>query len=177
MQSRLIRSPRRTTRWPRSILVVGMGVIVSAGAVAQAFPDTVHWSVALADGTAPVTAGSDVTIEVRGIIDEGWHVYGLQQLPGGPTPLRLTLDANDTATLAGDPSESAPQKIHDPRFGLDTQFHTHTLTLRLPVHIIEGTPGSRTIPIGVRFQLCSEGECKPPRTIHLTAPVQVNSRA
>ncbi len=67
------------------------------------------------------------TVEVKGSIDEGWHVYGLQQLPGGPTPLRLTLDANDTATVAGDPSESVPQKIHDTRFGLDTQFHTHAV--------------------------------------------------
>jgi len=156
-------------------IVVALGAIagVSATAVAQAPPDNVHWTVAVASGAAPVKAGSDVTVDVNGSIDDGWHVYGLKQLPGGPTSLRLTLEANDTATAAGDPSESPPQKIHDSRFGLDTQFHTGTVTLHLPVRVTAAAAGSRTIPVSVRFQLCSEGECKPPRTVHLSAPIEV----
>jgi hypothetical protein len=169
-------TPRRTPTWPR-IVFLGMGAGLSADSFAQAPPDNVHWSVALAPGSSPIKAGSDITVEVQGSIDDGWHVYGLQQLPGGPTPLRLTLDANETATAAGDPSESVPQRIHDTRFGLDTQFHTHALTLHLPVHITAVAAGSRTIPISIRFQLCSEGECKPPRTVHLAAPVEVNPHA
>jgi thiol:disulfide interchange protein DsbD len=155
---------------------MGAGAGLSAGAVAQAPPDTVHWSASVASDS-PVKAGSDVTVVINGSIDEGWHVYGLQQLPGGPTPLRVTLDVNDTATAAGDPSESVPQKIHDSRFGLDTQFHTHTLQLRLPVRVTAAAAGSRTLPVSVRFQLCSEGECKPPRTVHLAAPVEIAPHA
>jgi DsbC/DsbD-like thiol-disulfide interchange protein len=158
------------------VLFLATAAAVSAGATAQAPPDNVHWSASVASG-APVKAGSDVVVEVDGSIDDGWHVYGLQQLPGGPTPLRLTLDANNTVTAAGNPSESTPQKIHDPRFGLDTQFHTHTLTLHLPVRVTAAAAGSGTIPVSVRFQLCSEGECKPPRTVHLTAPVEVAPHA
>jgi hypothetical protein len=177
MQSRFSNVPRRTRSWVCTALLLGIGAGLSAGACAQAPPDNVHWSVSLASGGTAVKAGSDVTVEVNGSIDDGWHVYGLQQLPGGPTPLRLTLDANDTATAAGNPSESLPQKIHDSRFGLDTQFHTHTLTLRLPVHVTAAAAGSRTIPVSVRFQLCSEGECKPPRTVHLAAAVEVTPDA
>jgi hypothetical protein len=177
MQSRFVNVPRRTQRWVCIALLLGSGASLGAGASTQAPPDNVHWSVSLVSGGTPIKAGSNVTVEVNGSIDDGWHVYGLQQLPGGPTPLRLTLDANDTATAAGDPSESVPQKIHDTRFGLDTQFHTHALTLRLPVHVALAAAGSRTIPISVRFQLCSEGECKPPRTVHLAAPVEVTPLA
>jgi hypothetical protein len=177
MQSRFINLPRRPLSWACVTVLLGTGAGLSAGACAQAPPDNVHWSASLASGSSPVKADSDATVEVQGSIDDGWHVYGLQQLPGGPIPLRLTLDANDTATAAGTASESVPQKIHDPRFGLDTQFHTHTLTLRLPVHLNQAAAGSRTIPVSVRFQLCSEGECKPPRTVHLTAPVEVTPHA
>jgi Disulphide bond corrector protein DsbC len=177
MQSRFSSIPRRPLGWGCAAVLLGSGAGLSAGAYAQAPVDNVHWSVSLASGSTPVKAGSDVTVEVSGSIDDGWHVYGLQQLPGGPTPLRLTLDANDTATAAGNPSESLPDKIHDTRFGLDTQFHSHTLTLRLPVHVTPAAAGSRTIPVSVRFQLCSEGECKPPRTVHLAAPVEVTPHA
>ena len=159
-------------------LLVATVAGLSAGAVAQTPPpDNVHWIASVASGGAPIKAGSDIIVEVNGSIDDGWHVYGLQQLPGGPVALRLTLDANDTATTAGNPSESVPQKIHDPRFGLDTQFHTHTLILHLPVRVTAAAAGSRTIPVSVRFQQCSEGECKPPRTVHLTVPVEVTPHA
>jgi Disulphide bond corrector protein DsbC len=177
MQSRFMPVPKRILNWISVALALGSGAGLGASAVAQTPLDNVHWSISVGSGSTPVKAGSDVTVEVNGSIDDGWHVYGLRQLPGGPTALRVTLDANDTATAAGDPSESAPQKIHDTRFGLDTQFHTHTLTLRLPVHVIPAAAGNQTIPISVRFQLCSEGECKPPRTVHLAAPVEVAPHA
>jgi Disulphide bond corrector protein DsbC len=177
MQSRLNTIPKHPLNRVGAALVLGALAGLSAAAFAQAPPDNVHWSASLASGGTPVKAGSDVTVEIDGAIDDGWHVYGLQQLPGGPTPLRVTVDANDTVTAAGDPSESAPQKIHDTRFGLDTQFHTHALTLRLPVRVTPAAVGSRTIPVSVRFQLCSEGECKPPRTVHLAAPVEVAPHA
>jgi hypothetical protein len=174
MQHRIISITRKMPKYAGSVFALGALAGVSATAVAQAPPDTVHWTVTVA--SAAVKAGSDVTVDVNGSIDDGWHVYGLKQLPGGPTSLRLTVDANDTATAAGDPSESPPQKIHDARFGLDTQFHTGTVMLHLPVHVTAAA-GNRTIPVSVRFQLCSEGECKPPRTVHLTALIEVTPDA
>jgi hypothetical protein len=177
MQDRLITITRCIPGYAMLLVALGATAGVSATASAQAAPDNVHWTVSVASGGVPVKAGSDVTVDVNGSIDDGWHVYGLKQLPGGPTSLRLTVDANDTATAAGDPSESPPQKIHDPRFGLDTQFHTGTVTLHLPVRVAAAATGNRTLPVSVRFQLCSEGECKPPRTVHLTAPIEVTPDA
>ena len=157
----------------RIIIAIGAILGVSATAVAQTPADNVRWTIAVVSGRTAIKAGSDVTLDINGSIDDGWHVYGLKQLPGGPTSLRLILEANDTATAAGDPTESPPQTLHDSRFGLDTQFHTGTVTLHLPVHVTPAAAGNRTIPVGVRFQLCSEGECKPPRTVHLAAPIEV----
>ena len=45
--------------------------------------------------------GGHLTLTLRGKVLEGWHVYALKQLPDGPTPLRVTLDANDVATADG----------------------------------------------------------------------------
>jgi hypothetical protein len=170
---------------PRDNLLVSAGqmfiaVILGSGALAGAFAqtpsDTVHWTAALAAGSV-VKAGADLTVEVNGVIDEGWHVYGLSQAPGGPVPLRVTLDANDTASAAGAVSETPAQKIHDPRFNLDTQFHTHTLTLRVPVRLSQNAAGGQKIPVSIRFQQCSESECIPPRVVHVAVPIEVAARS
>jgi hypothetical protein len=177
MQESIFNITGKSLQYVRIIMALGAIAAVSATAVAQAPADNVVWTVTVTSGATPVKTGSVVTLDVNGSIDEGWHVYGLKQLPGGPTALRVTVDANDTGQAAGDPSESQPQKIHDLRFGLDTQFHSGTVTLHLPVRVTSAAAGNRTIPVSVRFQLCSEGECKPPRSVHLTAPIEVTPDA
>ena len=154
----------------------GLTLALLAGALSPAFaqapPENVHWNASVASGST-IKAGGDVTLQLDGAIDDGWHVYGLKQLPDGPTALRVKLDANDTAAAAGDATETRPTTIHDARFGVDTQFHTHSVTLSLPAHVQSGVTGQHQIPVSVRFQLCSDHECQPPRTVHLSVPVEV----
>jgi hypothetical protein len=68
-----------------------------------------------------VRAGESIVIELSAEVQEGWHVYGLAQLPGGPTPLRVTLDTNEVARIAGALSATPPEKKHDAAFDLDTE--------------------------------------------------------
>ena len=153
-------------------LAAALAILSLAPAYGQTPPGGVRWMAALAPDT-PAKAGGTVTIQLDGAIDEGWHVYGLKQLPGGPTPLRVKLDDSDTAVTAGAATESTPTTIHDARFGVDTQFHTGTVTVQLPVQLQAGVTGQRQIPVSVRFQLCSEHECQSPRTTHLAVAVEV----
>lgn len=113
-------------------------------------------------------------MELSGTIKDGWHVYALTQPPGGPAALRITLDDNDIAQIAGEPSGTTPQSRHDPSFGLETRFYTHTFTVHLPLQLKQGsTQGRQVIPVSVRFQTCSDRECQPPTTIHLSAAIDV----
>lgn len=136
--------------------------------------EVVSWKTSLrpADGGPQ---GRRFTLLVSGTLRDGWHVYSLKQLPLGPTPLRVALDANPGAAADGAVVESPPTTIHDPRFGLDTHFYSHTFVLQLPVRLTaqSGAPGRQLlIPVSVRFQACSSEICEPPRTIHLSVPVQ-----
>jgi len=144
------------------------------GAVSAQTPDpTVEWTAAVAS-TAPAKRGAKATLELSAEVQEGWHVYALVQEPGGPTPLRVTLETNPVAELAGKPSGSEPEKTHDPRFNLDTQFYTHSFALRVPVQLKQQAgAGTQQIPVSVRFQTCSERECQPPKTVRLSVPVDV----
>ena len=152
-------------------MLLGPGLCVLASA--QIETPTVQWAAAVAAPGGGKQGGS-VTLELSGEIQEGWHVYALTEPAGGPTALRVTLDDNAIAEVAGNPTGSIPQKRHDPSFGLETRFYTHSFTVRLPVQVKQQpAAGRQLIPISVRFQTCSERECQPPTTIHLSAAVDV----
>jgi hypothetical protein len=155
----------------RTALLVAPGLCVTASADAP--PEPVHWNVALVFKD-PIRKGSDATLEVSGVIDAGWHVYALEQLPHGPTPLRVTLDQNVIAVLASPASGSAPEKAYSASFGLDTEYYTHSFAVRVPVRLSQDLPaGRQLIPLNVRFQACSDKECLLPRTLHLSLPIEV----
>ena len=160
-------------------LAIGAGlaaVVLGGGALAQPSlgGDTVSWSAsAPAQGLRP---GGRVKITLRGAVQTGWHVYGLQQLPDGPTPLRVALDAAGLAVADGQPTGTAPIKLQDPSFNLETQYYEHDFTVTAPVRIgTHAAAGQQQIPISVRFQTCNGHICQPPKTVKLSVPVTVRA--
>lgn len=127
--------------------------------------------------SAPIAPGGTASITVTGTIAKGWHVYGLEQLPGGPIPLSVNLADSTLATADGAPSGSKPVKIFDKRFGLKTEFYSTTLTVQLPVRLATAAAaGSQELAVKVRFQSCTEQECRPPATVRLPVSVEVSPR-
>jgi thiol:disulfide interchange protein DsbD len=154
---------------------LGACLWLTAAAVAQPPEDTVQWSAALAS-SAPLAPGGTASITVTGTIAQGWHVYALEQLPGGPIPLAVSLGDNTLASADGKPSGSKPESVFDKRFGLKTQFYSGTVMVQLPVRLAgAAAAGSQQLAVKVRFQSCSAQECRPPATVRLSVPVEVSA--
>jgi DsbC/DsbD-like thiol-disulfide interchange protein len=156
---------------------IQIAILCSAGlcglSVAQGNDPTVEWAASWA-GNGVVAHGGVATLELAAQVQPGWHVYALLQPPGGPIPLRVTLDDDRVGRLADAPSGTAPEETHDPRFNLDTRFYTHAFTVHVPVQVSQQAgAGRQVIPVSVRFQTCSDRECQPPKTIHLSVPIDV----
>ena len=157
----------------RGFLVL-LGVLVPGAALAQADgplgPSTVSWSVQ----PATTSQGGPLKLTLNGTVAPGWHVYALKQLPGGPTPLLVTLETNSAVVAAGAPAGSPAKTVHDPAFDLDTQFYADAFTLTVPVRLKPHLPaGPQQVPVSVRFQTCNGRICQPPRTVHLSATVNL----
>jgi hypothetical protein len=132
--------------------------------------DTVSWTVQPQDAAKK----SHATLTLHGTVTPGWHVYSLKQLPDGPTPLVVTVAANAVAAADGAPAGSTPSKVHDPAFDLDTQFYAGAFTLTVPVRFKpHAGAGSQVIPVDVRFQTCNGRVCQPPKTVRLSAAVNL----
>ena len=153
-------------RIPKSLTAAAVAAIavLSGLAVAQPVPaETVTWTL-----DSQVAKGSHGAVILHGTVAPGWHVYSLKQAPEGPTPLLVGIAANDVAVADGAPTGSAPTKIHDPAFNLETQFYSGPFTLPLPVRF-KRAAGPQAIPLDVRFQTCNGRVCQPPTTVHLSA--------
>src|ERR1700722_19285363 len=111
---------------------------------AQVSNETVRWTASVIS-TAPVKHGSNATLELSAEVREGWHVYALTQPSGGPTALRITLEENEVARVAGAPSGTAPERKHDPSFDLETEFYTHAFALQIPVYVKRSAGGPQLI--------------------------------
>jgi hypothetical protein len=100
-------------------------------------------------------------------------VYALTQPAGGPIPLRIAIDENSVAQVAGNISGTKPVKSRDTSFQLETQFYQGAFILHVPAEVKHPAAGSQLIPLSVRFQACNDRVCLPPKTIHLSVPVVV----
>jgi DsbC/DsbD-like thiol-disulfide interchange protein len=159
----------RTMKFNRLML----GLLYCVVGVAQGPIQPVKWSSAVFP-KGPVKPGNKVAIELSAEVQDGWHVYGLTQVSGGPIPLRVSVDENATAQAVGATSGTVPVKKHDSSFNLETEVYTHLFSIHLPVQVKEHvTAGDQSVPVSVRFQACSDRTCLPPRTVHLTVPIEV----
>ena len=155
-----------------------IGLAPGGEALAQtpgSLADTVAWSVA-APSPLNVKPGSRVVLRCAAQSSMDGHVYALDQLPGGPIPLRAGLDPTEVAIADGAATGSPSTRAHDPSFDLDTQYYDKDFTLSVPVRIgAKLAAGQQKIPLNVRFQTCNGKTCRPPKTVHLTASVNVQT--
>ena len=157
-----------------AVLLAGLTLSAPLRADDAASHDTVFWTAAV-NGPAKAGAAANVTLKAK--VADGWHVYALNQVAGGPTPLRVSLETNAIATANGAAAGSPPLKRHDPSFDLDTELYSRAFDVTLPVRVATNAPaGGQSIPVSVRFQTCNDRICQPPKTVHLAAPVTVRAQ-
>jgi DsbC/DsbD-like thiol-disulfide interchange protein len=159
------------------LLISTANFTLLGGVSAQQPNQVVRWS-ASAASKEPLKAQGRTTLELSAEIQDGWHVYALKQLPGGPTPLRIALEENSIGETAGSIYGTPPTIKHDSSFDLETQSYAHSLILHIPVQIkANATAGPSAIPVSVRYQSCDDRTCLPPKTIHLSVSVEVVPRS
>lgn len=154
--------PLRTKAKIYAILVSGLFSLACVGLGES--PTAIQWS-------ASTQRGIDVQscfVRLRAVIPKGWHVYGIGQLPGGPIPLLIRIEQGASYEIRGKPQGTTPQKHHDASFDLDTEYFTDSVEFNFPVRAT-GYEHNINVPLSVRFQMCSDTTCVPPRTIHLVA--------
>lgn len=152
-------------------LIVILGLL-SIGQAAQAQNPV---SLSMSVKPAKVSAGGKVTANISASIGGGWHMYSITQGAGGPIPTRISV-AEGVFKAAGGASGSAPKREMDPNFGIMTEFYAGSASFSIPVSTDGSTaPGTQTLTINVRYQVCNDTMCLPPKTVKVSAPVEITA--
>jgi len=112
-------------------------------------------------------------LAVTAVLEEGWHLYSVDQKPGGPKPTRITVAADSPQVADGPYKPDTPphsRTVDDvPSWkGLVVEEHSSRITWRAPLKA--NSDGKATAVHGtVSLQLCRDNACIPPETIAFTA--------
>ena len=110
-----------------------------------------------------ITLGEVVELEINISLEEGWKIYAVYGVVGGPTPSSISVDSPFIDKI-GKVIEPIPIKDFDEGFQVETKFHKGTFTMIVPIQI------SSNISIGdqisffpeFEYQVCNETICYPP---------------
>jgi DsbC/DsbD-like thiol-disulfide interchange protein len=136
--------------------------------------EPVKWSVQAELPGGPLKPGDHFLVRLTAKIEEGWHLYSLEQAEGGPVPTRISVPAGQPFAQDGAIESSEPKSAMDPNFNLTTQYYEEEATFTVPVKVAANAPaGDPEVIISVGFQTCSDQLCLPPRTVKLGTAVTI----
>jgi len=137
----------------------------------------VKWTVVGGARTRDVASGRTVPITVQADIAKGWHIYSLNQKPGGPIPLRIELVGAQDIVVRGVIKAPKPERTYDKNFGIETELYSGSPRFTIPVGVPgKAATGVRKFQVGARYQVCSDKLCLPPRTDKLDVALRIANR-
>jgi len=135
--------------------------------------DPIKWRLDASTSTVQRSEkGQKIEVSLIAAIDDGWHLYALDQPSGGP--VATTIKATDASPWMIDGKIASPKPIvrPDPNFTvndkpLETRSFTNEAAFKIPLSA--GLDAAiEQISLDVRFQACNDSLCLPPRTMRVT---------
>ena len=130
------------------------------------------WSLESDVRGAQLETGREFSVILRAEVEPGWHLYAPDQEPGGPIATTIKAAEASPFELAGEITFPTPKAEPDPNFIVDdkplvTKFFTDRAEFTVPLRATASANGD-AIALDVRFQLCNDTLCLPPRTKRVT---------
>ena len=152
----------------KPLLLIIHCLVFVLGAYAQ---NPVSWSLNAAKN---VKAGAKLDARLSADISGGWYLYSLTQPSGGPNATRITVASEQAFKLASAIKAPSPKVKFDENFGINTESYAGRVTFTIPLSVsTDASTGKQTLAVNVRFQVCNETTCLPPRTVKVETPVEI----
>ncbi len=153
----------------KNLLISFLGILLFAFAAQAQNPVSLSMSIK----PAKVKAGDKATAQISASIGGGWHMYSVTQGAGGPVPTTIKI-TDGVIKGAGGARGSAPKREMDANFGIVTETYTGNASFTVPLIVDSAAqPGTQTVEASVRFQVCNDSVCLPPKTVKVSAPVEI----
>lgn len=132
------------------------------------------WTLDSKDRTGSLSAGQSTEARLKCEIETGWKLYALEQPDGGPIATTIKIPPDEQPFEISGPITSSPKPTSkiDPLFtGFDgkplmTKYFTGSASFVVPMKAIRAADAS-ALALDVRFQLCNDTVCLPPKTLRI----------
>ena len=131
------------------------------------------WSLSSDAAAASLKSGDVVKALLKADIESGWHLYALEQPEGGPIATTIKVTEGKPFELTGKITSAKPITRTDPLFTgydgkpLETKFFADLAQFNMSLKATSDTAADN-ISVDVRFQLCNDTFCLPPKTVRVS---------
>ena len=146
----------------RPITVLVMILLLTNGTFAQS-PKPVKVEMRLSEDR--VTTGDQLILITTVTLEEGWHIYAVNEKIEGPIATFIDVDGSGIIKSVGKTREPTPIKKYDSGFQKDTYFHEGIVVFETPIELDPLIiPGSNTLNASILYQACNASLCLPPKS-------------
>ncbi|MEP6788439.1 MAG: protein-disulfide reductase DsbD N-terminal domain-containing protein [Acidobacteriota bacterium] len=155
----------------RSVLGITLFIIFFSSAVFAQNP--AKWGLSSDAKDKTLEAGEAFKAALKADIESGWHLYALEQPEGGPIATTIKVTEGKPFDISGKIESPKPIVKEDGLFTgtdgkpLQTKFFTDAATFNIPLKATTEI-GASELSLDVRFQLCNDTFCLPPRIVRVT---------
>ena len=139
----------------KRLLLTLLLAVVSLAAHAQIHVP-LKWDFQLEDTGAPTS-----TLQFTATIDEGWHLYDMNLLEGGPVSTSFAFETIQGAELVGKPTATTkPTTFFDELFDMEVRWFSNKVTFTQAIKVTDSK--NFKIEGEVEFMVCNDETCLPP---------------
>ncbi|MCL4796377.1 MAG: thioredoxin family protein [Bryobacteraceae bacterium] len=148
-----------------------LALLLLAGSALAQRPHPASWT--LTPESARIAPGGSFLAELEVTLQDPWHMYSMTTPAGGP--IITTISVEDNPAIASWTIFQPPAKRKfDPNFGIETDTYGGSAKFLVRLHVAEDAPaGLLEFATRMRYQLCTDTECLPPRPMTATAQIEV----
>ncbi len=115
-------------------------------------------------------AGGLVVIYMKATIDEGWHIYSVNQKAGGPQKTTFEFLKSPDYESVGKVTEPKPESKYDQVFGMQADYFTHEVKFQQAVRIKKD---GAVIKVKMTYMACNNKQCLSPKELSFEVPLGI----
>ncbi len=136
-------------------------------AVSTSAQNPVTWTLESDTKGKPADSGKSFKLRLKAKIEAPWHLYSVDQPPGGPIATTIVTSAPEAFAIAGKITSPTPITKFDDNFQIPTKFFVNEAIFDFLVKpVVAGNVDD--IAVNVKFQVCNETTCLPAKTVKVT---------
>lgn len=130
--------------------------------------DPVKWTFSW---QASKDAPDEIVLEMKAVIEKGWHTYSQQASAEGPVPTTFSFEKDSLKyQLTGKTGEPAGEKKMDEAFGAEVISFEENVVFLQKIKRLSKSPFR--ISGTVEFMCCNNMQCLPPKTIDFSFDIK-----